>query len=372
MKNIFYSIMILSIFLGIVSCRDMDSTYKEYIVPNGRVYPGIAKEPVVYAGKNRVQIQWLKGKDPTTVRAEVYWNNYTNTLKVDYFDYEDDTVRCIIPDLPENSYSFIIRSFNEAGDISVPVEVIGWARGENYQSIITNRDLDDAALKDGQLMVAWGLADTYNGAIATEIEYTNTVDEKVTVWDPIKTNADTITYANYKIGTEFRYRTAFTSDSLVVDTFYTDWVTRKGVSKLPTTEWTITSSTTSGGAYVAESAIDGDAKTYWHSNIRPLPTAYPHWLAIDMHQSYKLGRIELIRPKDASSATVYDFILQYSQDGENWNDVESYRMEDMDGAQSFDIPLSAGETRYFRIYALNGKDAKKAAIAEIAAFIAME
>lgn len=44
MKNIFYSIMILSIFLGIVSCKDMDSTYKEYIVPNGRVYPGIAKE----------------------------------------------------------------------------------------------------------------------------------------------------------------------------------------------------------------------------------------------------------------------------------------------------------------------------------------
>lgn len=372
MKNIFYGIMMLFLFLGIVSCKDMDDTYREYIIPNGRVYPGIAKEPVVYAGRNRVQIQWLKGKDPTTVRAEVYWNNYTDTFRVDYSEYEDDTVRCIIPDLPENSYSFIIRSFNEAGDVSVPVEVIGWARGENYQSIITNRDLDDATLKDGQLTIAWGVADSYNGAIATEIEYTNTEDERVTVWNLIETSTDTITYTGYKIGTEFRYRTAFVSDSLVVDTFYTDWVVREGVSKLPTTEWTITASTTSGGDYVAASAIDGDTRTYWHSKIRPLPTAYPHWLAIDMHQNYELGRIELARPKDAPGATIYDFILQYSQDGENWNDVGTYRMEDVDDMQSFDIPNSAGETRYFRIYALNGKDAQKAAIAEIAAFIALE
>ena len=71
MKKIFYSFMLLSVLLSFVSCKDMDGTYEEYIVPNGRVYPGVAKNPVVYAGKNRVQLQWLKGKDPTTVRAEV-------------------------------------------------------------------------------------------------------------------------------------------------------------------------------------------------------------------------------------------------------------------------------------------------------------
>ncbi|MFR2070495.1 MAG: DUF4998 domain-containing protein [Bacteroides nordii] len=371
MKNIFYGLMILSVLLGIISCKDMDSTYKEYIIPNGRVYPGIAKEPVVYAGKNRVQLQWLKGKDPTTVRAEIYWNNYTDTLKVDYFDYDDDTVRCIIPNLPENSYSFIIRSFNDAGDVSVPVEVIGWARGENYQAIITNRDLDDASLEDGNLVVAWGLADTYNGAIATEIEYIDRDDQKVTVWTPIKTNTDTITYENYKIGSSFKYRTAFTSDSLVVDTFYTEWVINEGVTKLPVTNWTIKGSTTAGN-YIPENAIDNDPKTYWHSKTTPLPTAYPHWLAIDMQQSYKLGRIELTRPHDAPNSTIYDFILQYSQDGETWTDVQSYSMEDIDGVQSFDVPASVGATRYFRIYAVNGKDAKKAALAEIAAFVATE
>ncbi|WP_291586293.1 DUF4998 domain-containing protein [Bacteroides sp.] len=372
MKKIFYSFMLLSVLLSFVSCKDMDGTYEEYIVPNGRVYPGVAKNPVVYAGKNRVQLQWLKGKDPTTVRAEVYWNNYTNVFKVNYSDYEGDTIRCIIPDLAENSYSFVIRSFNEAGDISVPTEVIGWARGENYQAILTNRDFDDASLEDGNLVVAWGLADLYNGAIATEIEYTNTNDEIVNVWNPIKTNADTITYENYKIGSEFKYRTAFVSDSLVVDTFYTSWVSNPGVAKIPVTNWTITASTTAGGAYVAESAIDNDYKTYWHSKISPLPTAYPHWLAIDMKESYKLGHLELIRPQDAANSTIYDFILQYSQDGTVWTDIQSYRMEDVDGVQSFDIPANAGETRYFRIYAVNGKDSKKAALAEIAVFLAVE
>lgn len=221
-------------------------------------------------------------------------------------------------------------------------------------------------------MVAWGLADLYNGAIATEIEYTNTNDEIVNVWNPIKTNADTIIYENYKIGSEFKYRTAFVSDSLVVDTFYTSWVSNPGVAKIPVTNWTITASTTAGGAYVAESAIDNDYKTYWHSKISPLPTAYPHWLAIDMKESYKLGHLELIRPQDAANSTIYDFILQYSQDGTVWTDIQSYRMEDVDGVQSFDIPTNAGETRYFRIYAVNGKDSKKAALAEIAVFLAVE
>lgn len=372
MKNIFYSFIMLSVLLGIVSCKDMDSTYKEYIIPNGRVYPGVAKEPVVYAGKNRVQLQWLKGKDPTTIGATVYWNNYTSSIKVDYVDSENDTIRCIIPDLDENSYSFIIRSFNKNGDVSVPAEVIGWVRGENYQSIITNRDLDDASLEGGDLVVAWGLADLYNGAIATEIEYTNVDNEKTTAWTSIETSADTVAYGRYKIGSEFKYRTAFTSDSLVIDTFYTDWVVCPGVTKLPVTNWTITASTTSGGAYVAGSAIDSDPKTYWHSKISPLPTAYPHWLAIDMKESYKLGHLELIRPQDATSSTIYDFILQYSQDGTVWTDIQSYRMEDVDGVQAFDIPANAGETRYFRIYAVNGKDSKKAALAEIAVFLAVE
>lgn len=372
MKNIFYSFIMLSVLLGIVSCKDMDSTYKEYIIPNGRVYPGVAKDPVVYSGKNRVQLQWLKGKDPTTIGATVYWNNYTSSFKVDYADYDTDTVRCLIPDLAENSYSFIIRAFNADGDISVPAEVIGWARGENFQSILTDRDFDDASMGNGSLVIAWGLSDTYNGAIATEVEYTNTDNKKVTVWSPIETNADTLTYENYKIGSEFKYRTAFTSDSLVVDTFYTDWVIRPGVSKLPTTNWSITASTTAGGTYVPENAIDNDPKTYWHSKLTPLPTAYPHWLAVDMKQSYKLGRIELTRPKDSPNSTIYDFILQYSQDGETWTDVQSYSMEDIDGVQSFDIPANAEATRYFRVYAVNGKDSKKAALAEIAVFVAVE
>lgn len=372
MKNIFYSFVLLSVLLNFVSCKDMDSTYEEYIIPNGRVYPGVAKNAVVYAGKNRVQLQWLKGKDPTTVRAEVYWNNYTNVFKVDYSDYENDTVRCIIPDLVENSYSFIIRSFNEAGDISVPAEVIGWARGENYQAILTNRDFDDASLENGNLVIAWGLSDRYNGAVATEIEYTNTDNETVIAWDPIKTNADTITYGHYKIGSGFRYRTAFVSDSLVVDTFYTSWVDNPGVSKIPVNDWTITASTTSGGVYVPGSAIDNDPKTYWHTRITPLPAPYPHWLAIDMQESYKLGRIELIRAQEASNSTIYDFILQYSQDGATWTDIQSYRMEDIDGVQSFEIPASAEATRYFRIYAINGKDARRASLAEVTAYLAVE
>lgn len=56
----------------------------------------------------------------------------------DYFDYEDDTVRCTSSDLPENSYSFIIRSLMKPETyFCTSVEVMDGQCGENYQSIIT-------------------------------------------------------------------------------------------------------------------------------------------------------------------------------------------------------------------------------------------
>jgi hypothetical protein len=56
MKNILYYTAIISCMLAMLTaCKKMDSTYKQFVVTDGIVYPGKANKPVANAGRNRVK-----------------------------------------------------------------------------------------------------------------------------------------------------------------------------------------------------------------------------------------------------------------------------------------------------------------------------
>src|SRR5699024_5034268 len=151
------SLIILFIATGcIVSCRKMDSTYKEFLVPGGVTYPQKAKAPLIYAGKNRVKIVWYGGADPSVVKARIFWNNYADSIEVDIAPGED-TVSTIIDHLPERVYSFIIKTYDKKGHVSVPVEVIGKAYGDKYQSSLLATPLNASGINNaGMAMFYWG------------------------------------------------------------------------------------------------------------------------------------------------------------------------------------------------------------------------
>ena len=185
MKKIIYYSILLFIVTGIfTSCKKMDSTYKEFVVPGGIIYPGKAVAPVVNSGHNRAKILWHRGVDPNVTRAGIFWNNYTDSVEV-AIPPAGDTISTIIDNLPEGFYSFFIKTYDEAGNSSVPEEVLGTVYGEDYKASLLDRPVVSSEVdSQGLWTILWGSADISNGAIATEVIYTNTLGKgSVRLWN---------------------------------------------------------------------------------------------------------------------------------------------------------------------------------------------
>ena len=215
MKNIVYTILAAVIFL-LPSCKDPNSIFDEYIIPNGRSYPGMAIDAVAFPGKERVELSWKKGTDPKVVKARIFWNNGTDSVEVAVSKNADILSRIISP-LSENTHSFFIRTYDDEGNVSVPVEVIGTVYGDIYQSSLFNRMIK-SALCDSEdiLQIEWNSADVTETGIY--LNYTSINGDSKTL--PIPNTETSTTIADLKVGSEILYQTAFKPDSQAIDEFY--------------------------------------------------------------------------------------------------------------------------------------------------------
>ena len=139
MKRTFFYLTVLFISLWAFNgCKKMDSTYKQFIVPGGITYAGKANSALAYAGRHRVKISWLRGADPNIAKARIFWNNYKDSIEVNITPTKD-TNSVIIANLPEKTYSFVIKTYDAKENSSIPVEIIGGSYGDRYQAQLLNR-----------------------------------------------------------------------------------------------------------------------------------------------------------------------------------------------------------------------------------------
>lgn len=203
------------------ACKKMDSEYRKFVVPGGIIYPGKATAAIAYPGHNRVRISWLRGSDPSVVKAKIFWNNYADSTEIN-IPSSDDTINVTIDNLPEKSYSFIIITYDAKGNISVPVELLSAAYGDGYQSSLLDRPVVSSIVDtQNNLIINWGPADIANGAYATELKYVDINNKNhlqvIGITDSVTEIPD------FKPGSKYQYRTIFLPDSMAIDTFYTDY-----------------------------------------------------------------------------------------------------------------------------------------------------
>jgi hypothetical protein len=198
------------ILLGLFSCKSQDRIYEEFLVPNGLTYPGRAKNVVARPGNNRIEIAWQRGSDPKVVNARIFWNNYSDTVEVD-IKHDMDIISRIIP-LKENTYSFMIHTYDAKGNVSVPVEVIGRVYGETYQSTLTNRRLRNHSYSAQTLTLNWF------EAAKTETGVNLILDNNDTI---VVDRSETVTnIPNFDINRQLFYNTMHKPDSMAIDIFY--------------------------------------------------------------------------------------------------------------------------------------------------------
>jgi len=356
MKRFLNYILIMLLIGANHSCQDMDETYKEFIIPNGIVYPGKATSAVVCPGKYRAKVAWLRGADPKVTKATVFWNNYTDSIDMD-IPAGLDTIGCLVEPMEENTYTFIIKTYDDDGNVSIPVEVTGNVYGDRYQSGLYNRPITGEELDDdGTWTINWGTADKSNGATATEMAYTTRGGGTRKLTIPVSDLITEIT--DQKGGAEFQYRTIFLPDSFAIDTFYTGYTVRQipkaSPKQIDRSGWTVTASSNAANSQAPNGApemvIDGDLTTYWHSQHKPSSPGYPHWLAFDMKRDIEVVSVEVTPRNKYPEQSFTGFIIQGSMDGTSWVDYGTFTLEPVASkTQSYTIDGSP-RMRHIRIY----------------------
>ncbi len=350
---IYINILIGTILLS-PSCKKMDDTYKDFIVPSGKVYPAKAAHAKVYSGKNRVKVSWLASPDQTLEKARIFWNNFTDSIDIT-IPRDKDTINCLMSNLAENNYSFMIHTYDHEGNISVPVEVSGKSYGDLYQSSIYTRIIKSLTTDvSGKVTIAWETADITNGAQDTKIWYTDLQGEEKTAI--VASGQQEITIADYQFQTPFKYRTKYLPDSTCIDVFYSDFIENEQYFTLEKKGWSIaafSSQVNTTDANVVGNVIDGNSTTTrWHSaNV-----AYPHWVTIDFGGEVSVAKFGVwASTVDVTAAPGFDVRLpgrvrfEVSTDNTNWTNLGEFPFE-VKNEQFFEVTPT--RARYYRFTGL--------------------
>ncbi len=214
-------LLFLGCCIATIACTPMDA-YRDF-VPNGEItYTGKVDSIKTFSGNGRVVIQGLLTSDPRIVQVGALWNDYRDTLMLDVVRSENvDTILFEIDNLEENTWNFILKTYDEEGNTSVPVYAIAQAYGARYISTLSNRYLSTPIYEGGVLTAEWAEADYLSNLLGTEFVYVNAENEEVLLWKDPSANDKLIEISDYKVGTTIKYRSLYIPDETCVDTFYT-------------------------------------------------------------------------------------------------------------------------------------------------------
>jgi hypothetical protein len=290
MKNII-CVIFIGIVLGFVSCDSQSDIYEKYIVPNGLIYPGPALQPVAYPGNQRIKLSWLRGTDPRVETAKIFWNNYTDSVEL-VVAPGVDTVSYTIAPIAENTYSFMIHTYDGDGNKSIPVEVLGTVYGENYRTLLGNRMLKSTYYDGLDLLLKWGAAESSETGL--EVSWTSSADgsEQTLTVDPSETET---VLANFDVENLLKYSSTHLPDSVAIDMIQAIPVERivDPVTELSKATWTafpLTGDIGINGSYPLDRLWDRNFGNFMHSAD---PIALPGSFTWSLGLTAKLSRMKL-------------------------------------------------------------------------------
>ena len=133
---------------------------------------------------------------------------------------------------------------------------------------------------------------------------------------------------------------------------------------LPKKNWKVVSFDSEAPGYEANLAIDGNPKSFWHTQFDPNEPPFPHELVVDMGSEATLQSFEYLPRQGSSHPRIKGFELLLSMNGKTWSEpVLKGDFKDTDSLQSF--PIDNIEARYFKLVGLSGYTRKAAAVGEI-------
>jgi len=228
MKITFKISIMLVLVACIISCVKRDTEFKDFFKGKELVYPGVINSPHSRPGNLRAELLWNPSPDPSIVKYVIFWNNNADSLVYTSSDHNPaDTLKVIVPDLNEYTYSFTVYSYDGSGNKSIPLAINNVkVYGPNYQSVLANRPYNASnpytVSSSGNVTLNFHKLDTgsewrsfaYN--TSTTIRYTNRIGQVV---QKILYRDSTITITDLKGGSTLDYRSTYIPVKGAIDTF---------------------------------------------------------------------------------------------------------------------------------------------------------
>jgi hypothetical protein len=286
--------LILATLICLVGCSKKATDYRSFQNGEEIIYPGTVSNIKVSPGNGRLQISWQPSPDPSITKYIVFWNNGMDSLTI-----PADTARCVISNLGEYNYSFVLFSYDAAGNRSIASAINNIKiYGSIYRSSLSNRPYT-AGMYDGPAAVTlkFGTPDTIN--VGTEIRYTSATG--VQVQQLLSPDSSSISLSSYQPGSAVYYRSLYIPVHGAIDTFAVSYY-----DSIPPIPVICNKSLFSAlhlpndvGSYDGSTGLD----KLWDGSVGPqsFPNLFhsdgdhslPHHFTFDMGQVYKLTHVEI-------------------------------------------------------------------------------
>jgi len=223
----FISILLFSLLMG---CTKSADTYKEFVQGGEIYYPGRADSLKsdslkLYPGRNRIQLSWLLKSDPKITKTTVYWNSKADSIVISVSrSAGTDTIRTMINQIAEGTYTFEVYTYDDKGNKSVKVDAIGNVYGSNYDISLVNRALKSASMSSKLDTAKLEWYPKSLGHVGVDLRFKNLLGDSISVFvpaDSLKTNL-----LVFKKGDTFKFRSLYKPEQNAIDTFYTAFESR--------------------------------------------------------------------------------------------------------------------------------------------------
>lgn len=373
--NRIYFTLLAFLAIATWSCTKMTDLTDKYLDEGEIIYAAKVDSVGILAGENRLQLN-LYVKSQRIDKVRIYWNNYEDSLDVD-IQGKTGVFPVLLDNMPESGYLFQLVSFDKFGNKSLEYEATGSSYGENYENGLSNRsyitEFTRYDMEGDSMVIYWG--GIVRGAIAMELQYTDTSGESVRMEVPA--DATTTTLHNLKGNVSYKLRfipeveaiDTFTTASKSIPVYYERPINKSG--------WKIVgfSSASASPEWPATNAIDGDINTPWHTEHNPT-APFPHYFIVDMGETIDISSFEVYRRMDDSAGAQPTHQLFYAESltdptdskDAGWKDYGVYSFDNVVDIPQFARGANVIKARYFMYYVGSNSRSAYAYIGEIGAY----
>jgi hypothetical protein len=205
-----------------VACSKMNDLSDRFLDEGEIIYAAMADSVAPHAGDGRIELEILV-KTQRIDSIRIYWDNFGQQEDI-FIGNKPGVYRKVINDLDEAAYLFQLVSIDMFGFKSLPFEVTGNVYGDDFRSMLQDREILSAVYTPATMTLTIRWAGEVSYGVGSELMYVNNNGREIIVSASATDNTTVIN--GWSLSYTLKYRTLFKPEAEALDIFRSEWKTK--------------------------------------------------------------------------------------------------------------------------------------------------